>query len=389
MDKSVTTTTSTPLPKKSYDAENLNESLKVIQLLEQLRLLSIRGNLEGVKSAIEQGISVNQTLKGGWSPLLFACSMGHPDVVEYLLKVGADPDFHKERFTALMAACASTRENEDKLVKCVDLLVKYNADVNATERHHISALMFAAKEGHAKIVSKLVNCNCTLNLQDGQGWTALFWAVNQGKAKVVEILIRAGASADIKDRRSQTAVDLAHSKGLDEILNIFNNPDKLSMAVCEEDQNSLNLNKKFNDMYEDLTLESEHNIVDNSLGDAVLLMKTTMKHLGVLYAGTSYVRLRLQGRPVDLPVERKCTDAAGLVSITEKALHQTYILQEELKFLHQHVKKLEECDKIVPADVVVQRRDKSYKKLTSFILISALAVLIYNNRANLPKILTF
>ncbi|XP_075219264.1 uncharacterized protein LOC142323473 isoform X3 [Lycorma delicatula] len=387
--------------------------------------------------------------------------MGHPDVVEYLLKVGADPDFHKERFTALMAACASTRENEDKLVKCVDLLVKYNADVNATERHHISALMFAAKEGHAKIVSKLVNCNCTLNLQDGQGWTALFWAVNQGKAKVVEILIRAGASADIKDRRSQTAVDLAHSKGLDEILNIFNNPDKLSMAVCEEDQNSLNLNKKFNDMYEDLTLESEHNIVDNryekhnpgilvsigkindvrlkqhgcrykkketmrtnghtkniervkrdqncncimvtesinseaipwnipySLGDAVLLMKTTMKHLGVLYAGTSYVRLRLQGRPVDLPVERKCTDAAGLVSITEKALHQTYILQEELKFLHQHVKKLEECDKIVPADVVVQRRDKSYKKLTSFILISALAVLIYNNRANLPKILTF
>lgn len=41
--------------KKPYNEENLNESLKAIQLLEQLRLSSIRGNLEGVKNAIEQG----------------------------------------------------------------------------------------------------------------------------------------------------------------------------------------------------------------------------------------------------------------------------------------------------------------------------------------------
>ena len=41
------------------------------------------------------GVSVNQTLQGGWSPLMYACSMGHPDLVDVLLKEGANPNFHK------------------------------------------------------------------------------------------------------------------------------------------------------------------------------------------------------------------------------------------------------------------------------------------------------
>lgn len=80
-----------------------------------------------------------------------------------------------ELFNPLMAACASTRENEDKLLHCVELLLAYNVDVNAVERHRISALMFAAKEGHEKLVRRLANRGGTnLNLQDSQGWTVSF-----------------------------------------------------------------------------------------------------------------------------------------------------------------------------------------------------------------------
>ncbi|XP_039298818.1 ankyrin repeat, SAM and basic leucine zipper domain-containing protein 1 isoform X1 [Nilaparvata lugens] len=421
-------------PKKAYDAENLSESLRVIEYLEQLRLSAIRGNLDGVRLALDEGISVNQTLKGGWSPLLFAASMGHPAVVDYLLQQGADPHFHKEKFTALMAACASTRENEDKLVRCVELLIENGADIDAMERHRISALMFAAKEGHVKVVAKFIHYKCALNLQDSQGWTALFWAVNQGKSKVVEVLVEAGARVDITDRRKQTAKDLAFSKGLDEILNIFQNKPNLKTSPDLKDDSSkegslmkyqsmmsndllfdLNeMNNIFDERYEknvrlvgsmkevrskhfkkrQLTKDQNSNCVyvpekgkeilpwntPYSLGDAVLLMKTTMKHLGVLYSGTSYVRLRLQGKAVDLPIEKKYTDAGTLQSIIEKALRQARILEDELRFLHEHVRKLSENDRIIPADVIVEKRTPNYLRWTSVVLVSAIVLLAYRQR---------
>ncbi|XP_039298821.1 ankyrin repeat, SAM and basic leucine zipper domain-containing protein 1 isoform X4 [Nilaparvata lugens] len=371
-------------PEKAYDAENLSESLRVIEYLEQLRLSAIRGNLDGVRLALDEGISVNQTLKGGWSPLLFAASMGHPAVVDYLLQQGADPHFHKEKFTALMAACASTRENEDKLVRCVELLIENGADIDAMERHRISALMFAAKEGHVKVVAKFIHYKCALNLQDSQGWTALFWAVNQGKSKVVEVLVEAGARVDITDRRKQTAKDLAFSKGLDEILNIFQNKPNLKTSPDLKDDSSKegSLMKYQSMMSNDLLfdLNEMNNIFDESLGDAVLLMKTTMKHLGVLYSGTSYVRLRLQGKAVDLPIEKKYTDAGTLQSIIEKALRQARILEDELRFLHEHVRKLSENDRIIPADVIVEKRTPNYLRWTSVVLVSAIVLLAYRQR---------
>lgn len=71
-----------------------------------------------------------------------------------------------------MASCASNQTNEENLISCIESLIKFKADVNAIEKHSITALMFAAKEGHAKIVAKLVKIpKIDLNLQDSQGWT--------------------------------------------------------------------------------------------------------------------------------------------------------------------------------------------------------------------------
>ncbi|KAG8335352.1 Asz1p [Homalodisca vitripennis] len=206
-----------------HKTKAVDENVKLMEAIHDLRLATIRGDLQAVKDALDKGLTVNQPLKGGWTALMYACSLGHPLIVEFLLQQGANPNFHKELFTPLMATCASTQEHEDRLVQCVDLLLRYKANVNITERHHISALMFAAKEGHAKIVAQLLgeNCNCEIDAQDSQGWTALFWAVNKGRANVVEILVRKGAKVDILDRRSHTAIDLAQNKRLDQIVEIL------------------------------------------------------------------------------------------------------------------------------------------------------------------------
>lgn len=72
-----------------------------------------------------------------------------------------------------MATCASSQRDQNRLVQCVDHLLKHNARINMAERHHTTALMFAAKEGHNKVIARLLsdNSNCDVDAQDSQGWT--------------------------------------------------------------------------------------------------------------------------------------------------------------------------------------------------------------------------
>lgn len=77
-----------------------------------------------------------------------------------------------ELFTALMAVCASSQKDQERLTRCVDLLFRYKADPNSAERHHTTALMFAAKQGHIKVVARLLaDPRCKVDAQDSQGWT--------------------------------------------------------------------------------------------------------------------------------------------------------------------------------------------------------------------------
>ena len=52
----------------------------------------------------------------------------------------------------------------------------------------MTALMFAAKQGHRKLVHFLVTRGqAEVNLKDSQEWTALCFAADQGK-KVIKVL---------------------------------------------------------------------------------------------------------------------------------------------------------------------------------------------------------
>jgi ankyrin repeat protein len=140
--------------------------------LDDFRIASMKGNLETVKSYVENGVSVSQVLRSGWTALMYSVSCGRWQVTEYLLEMKANPNFHKELFTPLMAACASSHEVEDDLVKCVEILIANGANINATERHKVTPLMFACKEKRLKIVQTLLRREeINIDLQDHRGWS--------------------------------------------------------------------------------------------------------------------------------------------------------------------------------------------------------------------------
>ena len=140
--------------------------------LDDFRIAAMKGNLEALKSYINSGIPVSQVLRSGWTALMYAASCGKSSVVKFLLENKANVNFHKELFTPLMAACASTHENEDDLIKCVNLLLENGANVNASDRQKVTPLMYACKEKRLKIVTALLEREeINVDLQDNRGWT--------------------------------------------------------------------------------------------------------------------------------------------------------------------------------------------------------------------------
>lgn len=68
-----------------------------------------------------------------------------------------------------MAASASSRESEEELLECVDLLLNYGAKADVAERHRMTPLMFASKEGRVSVVQRLISAKVNINKQDNRG----------------------------------------------------------------------------------------------------------------------------------------------------------------------------------------------------------------------------
>ncbi|KAJ8302365.1 hypothetical protein KUTeg_021352 [Tegillarca granosa] len=178
--------------------------------MDDFRMAILRGNIEAATSYIKQGCNVNTVLKGGWTALMYAASSAHPEIVSLLLEKGANPKCHNDfdMYTALMAACASTTNRADDVLKCVNLLLDKGADVNAHDRFHMSALTYAAREGREALVTKLLDAGANINKQDSRGWTSLSWATNKNQLNVMKILLSNGA-LNLKHCDGLTALDIA------------------------------------------------------------------------------------------------------------------------------------------------------------------------------------
>ncbi|KAI5093336.1 ankyrin repeat and EF-hand domain-containing protein 1 [Silurus meridionalis] len=112
----------------------------------------ISGNYEMARFLIEHGANVNTHDQLRWSNLHHACLGGHTDIVKLLLEHGAVVDARTTNdVTPLMRAIQSCQ------LSCVDLLIKSDANVMATDKHGQSCLFLAEKSGNAQIETLLKN----------------------------------------------------------------------------------------------------------------------------------------------------------------------------------------------------------------------------------------
>ncbi|KAF2899306.1 hypothetical protein ILUMI_06870 [Ignelater luminosus] len=192
--------------------QNVGEpQLTMEQKLNNLFYAIMNGNVEQVTSSLENGLDINVVVRDGWSAILLAASIGNSDIVRELINRGADVNSHKDRYTALMAAC-NCPESTSPASKCLDIvtqLIEHGAAIDATTRTRKTAFMFAASNGSIEIISKLLSCtnNRTniLNAEDNQGWDAMHY----NKPQVVKLLLEEGLNPNKMDVRGTTPINYA------------------------------------------------------------------------------------------------------------------------------------------------------------------------------------
>lgn len=170
-------------------------------------------DMEQVKQLLEEGADVNfQEEEGGWSPLHNAVQMNNEDMVDLLLRSGANPGLRK-RNGATPFIVAGIVGN----VRLLELFLSKDADINERDLHGFTAFMEAAVYGKVEALRFLYEKGAEVNLgrktmEDQEklkkgGATALMDAAKNGREDAVRILLEEmGANAKARDNMGRNAL---------------------------------------------------------------------------------------------------------------------------------------------------------------------------------------
>ncbi|MEE6497014.1 hypothetical protein FKM82_002561 [Ascaphus truei] len=159
--------------------------------------LAYRGQLEELRSRVLADRTVAcRTDQDDRSALHWACSAGHTDVAEYLLRLGVPVDAKDD--IALM-------------------LLENGASPDATDNLHSTPLHRAASKGNLQIIQILLKHRASTNIQDSEGNTALHLACDEERIEEAKFLVQQGASIYIENNEEKTPLQVAHG-GLGAVL---------------------------------------------------------------------------------------------------------------------------------------------------------------------------
>jgi len=129
---------------------------------------------------------VNAYSEDGYQPLGLAAYFGHKQIVEYLIKAGAE--------------------------------------VNSPSKNSlgVTPLQSAVAGGHLEITRLLLTAGASPNVREGGGYTPLHTAAYNGDIEIVRSLIFGGADLEAKSDKKETPVDMALKAGHDEVASLLN-----------------------------------------------------------------------------------------------------------------------------------------------------------------------
>ena len=167
-----------------------------------------------VEKLLESDISINAKDDKGATPLIIAAQEGDSKILKTLLQKNAQIDEQDlSGSTALMVAVKRYifEDESEETRECVEILLEWNADVNATDNENNNVLMHcdeAWSESNEELRFALIRAGCSVNQENDKGETHLMQAVESAHINVIEELIAHGADVNICVDNFYTPLDV-------------------------------------------------------------------------------------------------------------------------------------------------------------------------------------
>ncbi len=154
-------------------------NLKDEQDYQPLHIAAIEGYREIVEYLIKAGADINARGMYGWTPLNVAVRFNQKEIVKLLLSHKADPFIKMDNGNTPLHSAAYRN-----YVELAELFINIGIDINVTDDDGNTPLLGAASRGHIQMVRYLLLKGALPNLKNKSGQTPLFFA-EQGKYSAV------------------------------------------------------------------------------------------------------------------------------------------------------------------------------------------------------------
>lgn len=151
-----------------------------------IHMAAIRGHVEVVKAIVAKGESVDCRTKDGLTPLHLAVKFGQHEVVETLLGLGANLQLKTGKLGETPLHIATMVKDGER---CVDLLIKSGADVDAMEIKQETPMHFAARFNNLKAVQLLLEDGAKVDSQNIDGENVLHVCVRESNLTIIETML--------------------------------------------------------------------------------------------------------------------------------------------------------------------------------------------------------
>ncbi|CAF0995504.1 unnamed protein product [Rotaria sp. Silwood1] len=202
-------------PEQTANLSNLCDPDEGVTLL---MYAAFYGNKTICQLLIESGAYVFRQDYKGRNVLYHAITSQSYNVVRYLLEniIDTVDNEVREKFINNKDVMGETCLHEAvkvHAVSCIELLIKYDIDVNIVNNDGITALHRAVDLGHQDIVRLLLKHKAELNTKDGSGWTPLHVASAHNDIELVRLLVNRGANLNTTDCQGHSPLKWARETG--------------------------------------------------------------------------------------------------------------------------------------------------------------------------------
>lgn len=165
-----------------------------------------------IEEMIERGANPNATRVAGYETdqhaLAVAVKAGNPDIVEVLLRHGADATFtNSQSYSIIVHACYADKVRTSAgLLSILRQLIEHGADINSQTSYSETPVRVLSRFCRYDGIALLLEYGAST---DSIQWTDLHKAVALGTIEVIEDLVRKGADINALDWQDRTPVMIA------------------------------------------------------------------------------------------------------------------------------------------------------------------------------------